>query len=52
MFHDGAAALEVRDLAAGDYAVRRTDAPSDDEACTFTVAQYRLAPEFEQLQVQ
>jgi hypothetical protein len=39
----GLAPVTLSDLAAGDYEVRWADEP-DEPACTFTVAEYRLAP--------
>jgi hypothetical protein len=40
----GLAVVPLRDLPAGDYEVGWADAPADEPACTFTVADYRLAP--------
>jgi hypothetical protein len=40
----GAAAVTLRDLPAGDYAIRLRGQPKDSPACAFTVAAYRLAP--------
>lgn len=40
----GAAAVTLRDLPAGEYEVRFEGAPKGSPACSFTVAEYRLAP--------
>jgi hypothetical protein len=40
----GAAALDLRDLPVGEYEARLRGAPSKSPACSFTVAEYRLAP--------
>ncbi len=40
----GVATLLLRDLPSGSYEVRFRNAPSDEPACTFTVAEYKLAP--------
>jgi hypothetical protein len=40
----GAASIALRDLPAGEYEVRFSDAPPDVPASAFTVAEYRLAP--------
>lgn len=40
----GVATLLLRDLPSGSYEVRFRNAPEDEPACTFTVAEYRLAP--------
>jgi hypothetical protein len=40
----GAAAIALRDLPAGEYAIRFRGAPRETPACSFTVAAYRLAP--------
>jgi hypothetical protein len=40
----GAAVLTLRDLPAGEYRVAFAGDPADERACTFIVAEYRLAP--------
>jgi hypothetical protein len=44
LLNDGLAVVPLRDLPAGEYQVRWADAPADEPACAFTVADYRLAP--------
>lgn len=40
----GAASLDLRGLPVGDYKVQFVGAPPGSPACSFTVAEYRLAP--------
>ena len=40
----GVATLLLKDLPTGNYEVKFRNAPTEEPACTFTVAEYRLAP--------
>ncbi|MBI4851082.1 MAG: hypothetical protein HY819_04555 [Acidobacteria bacterium] len=40
----GAATLLLKDLPSGSYEVKFRNAPKEEPACSFTVAEYRLAP--------
>lgn len=41
---NGAGTLTLSDLPTGSYEIRFPNAPADEPACAFTVAEYRLAP--------